>query len=224
MTEMGKTAVIIANGRFPRGEYPKYIMRSADVTVCCDGAFDRYLKASEKIFGRLKLPDAVIGDMDSISEKRRKEYSDIMVRESEQETNDQTKAFTYILKRWPDVSFIHIIGATGGRTDHTIGNVSLLMEYARTYDLDAIGISVDMISDTETIFAVTDTIEFQCGQGRRISIFSPDNSLKIRSQGLVWPTDGVIFDNWWKASLNRASEDTVRLEFSHRSIALIMMD
>ena len=87
MTEMGKTAVIIANGRFPRGEYPKYIMRSADVTVCCDGAFDRYLKASEKIFGRLKLPDAVIGDMDSISEKRRKEYSDIMVRESEQETN-----------------------------------------------------------------------------------------------------------------------------------------
>jgi hypothetical protein len=63
-----------------------------------------------------------------------------------------------------------------------------------------------------------------CGEGRRISIFSPDNSLRIRSEGLQWPTDEVVFDNWWKATLNKASQDHVRLEFSHRSIALIMMN
>ena len=85
-------------------------------------------------------------------------------------------------------------------------------------------ISVEMISDHGTMFAVTDTFEMDCGEGRKVSIFSPDNSLRIRSEGLEWPTDDVVFDNWWKATLNRASQDNVRLEFSHRSIALIMLD
>ena len=81
-----------------------------------------------------------------------------------------------------------------------------------------------MISDEGTAFAANDTIEFDCGIGRRVSIFSPDNSLKIKSEGLEYPTDDVVFDNWWKATLNKAVQDTVRLEFSHRSMALIILD
>ena len=58
----------------------------------------------------------------------------------------------------------------------------------------------------------------------KFSLFSPDNSLTIKSKGLQWPTDGVVFDNWWKATLNIASEDVVHLDFSHRSMALVIMD
>lgn len=221
---MGKNAVIICNGEFPVKEYPRYIIRNADVTVCCDGAFDKYMKAGESIFGKEKLPDVVIGDLDSISSVKREKYSRIIVHDADQETNDQTKAFRYVMENFPEVTGIHIIGATGLRTDHTIGNVSLLMEYARDYSLDSRGISVDIISDRETIIPVTDTIELQCGEGRSISVFSPDNTLKIHSEGLVWPLDNVVFDNWWKATLNRAANDTIRLVFSHRSIALVMLD
>jgi hypothetical protein len=81
-----------------------------------------------------------------------------------------------------------------------------------------------MISDTCTAFAVNDTVEFDCGIGRKVSIFSPDNSLRIKSKGLEYPTDEVVFDNWWKATLNKAVTDTVRLEFSHPSMALIILD
>lgn len=221
---MGKNAVIICNGEFPVKEYPRYIIRNADVTVCCDGAFDKYMKAGESIFGKEKLPDVVIGDLDSISSVKREKYSRIIVHDADQETNDQTKAFRYVMENFPEVTEIHIIGATGLRTDHTIGNVSLLMEYARDYSLDSRGISVDIISDRETIIPVTDTIELQCGEGRSVSVFSPDSTLKIHSEGLVWPLDNVVFDNWWKATLNRAANDTIRLVFSHRSIALVMLD
>ena len=221
---MGKNAVIICNGEFPVKEYPRYIIRNADVTVCCDGAFDKYMKAGESIFGKEKLPDVVIGDLDSISSVKREKYSRIIVHDADQETNDQTKAFRYVMENFPEVTEIHIIGATGLRTDHTIGNVSLLMEYARDYSLDSRGISVDIISDRETIIPVTNTIELQCGEGRSISVFSPDSTLKIHSEGLVWPLDNVVFDNWWKATLNRAANDTIRLVFSHRSIALVMLD
>ncbi len=221
---MHKTVVIICDGRFPKSEYPRYLIRTADFIICCDGALQKFLRASVSIFGEKRLPDVVVGDMDSLSPALRRRHSDIIVQIDEQEHNDQTKAFRWALENVPGISQIYILGATGEREDHTIGNVSLLMEYARTYDLEGMGIGVEMISDHATIFAATDTFEMDCGEGRRVSIFSPDNSLRIRSEGLEWPTDEVIFDNWWKATLNRASQDHVRLEFSHRSIALIMMD
>ena len=221
---MYNNVVIICDGAFPKTEYPRYLIRTADFIICCDGALQKFLRASTAIFGEKRLPDVVIGDMDSLSPTLRKRYSDIIVQIDEQEHNDQTKAFRWVMENLKEVCNIYILGATGQREDHTIGNISLLMEYARTYDLEGLGISVEMISDYGSMFAVTDTFEMDCGTGRKVSILSPDNTLKIKSQGLEWPTDDVVFDNWWKATLNRASQDTVRLEFSHRSIALIIMN
>ena len=221
---MHNTVVIIGDGRFPKTEYPRYLIRNADFIICCDGALSKFIRNSESIFGERRLPDIVVGDMDSLSPALKKKHSDIIVKIDEQEHNDQTKAFRWAMENLQGISQIYILGATGEREDHTIGNMSLLMEYARTYDLEKTGINVEMVSDHATIFAVTDTFEMECGEGRRISIFTPDNSLRIRSTGLEWPTDDVVFDNWRKATLNRASQDTVRLEFSHRSIALIMME
>ena len=221
---MLKTVVIICDGRFPKSDYPRYLVRTADFIICCDGALQKFIRASEAIFGEKRLPDVVVGDMDSLSPSLRKKHSDIIVQIDEQEHNDQTKAFRWAIENIEGIADIHIVGATGEREDHTIGNISLLMEYARTYDLQGMGITVEMISDHGTMFAATDTFEMECGEGRKVSVFSPDNSLKIKSEGLVWPTDDVVFDNWWKGTLNKAGQDKVRLEFSHRSIALIILD
>ena len=221
---MYNNVVIICDGAFPKTEYPRYLIRTADFIICCDGALKKFLRASAAIFGGQRLPDRVIGDMDSISAADKKKYSDIIVQVDEQEHNDQTKAFRWVMENLKDVCNIYILGATGQREDHTIGNISLLMEYARSYDLEGLGVNVEMISDYGSMFAVTDTFEMDCGTGRKVSILSPDNTLRIKSQGLEWPTDEVVFDNWWKATLNRASQDTVRLEFNHRSIALIIMN
>ena len=85
-------------------------------------------------------------------------------------------------------------------------------------------IMLEAVTDEGTIFAINDTTEFDCGTGRSVSIFSPDNTLKIKSSGLEYQTEGVVFDNWWKATLNMASQDNVRLEFSHPSMALIILN
>lgn len=222
--DMGKSAVIIGDGQFPKKEYPIYLIQNADYIVCCDGALGKYLRRSRKIFGDIKAPDVVIGDMDSLPLSLRKSYRGLLVDVPEQETNDQTKAFNYVVDNFRDVSEIHFIGATGIREDHTIGNIALLMEYARERDLDAMGITIEMVSDYSTIFPVTDTVEIQCGTGRSVSIISPDNSLKICSEGLVWPTDNVVFDNLWQTTLNRAEKDTVKLTFNHKSIAIIILN
>lgn len=242
------TAVLIGNGEFPRKAYPRELIRRADRIICCDRGLEAFLRHRDCIFnlspetpepqpdsiaGTPREPDAVIGDMDSLRSSLQLEYSDILVTVEEQEGNDQTKAFRYTLECFPDVDTIHILAATGKREDHTIGNLSLLMEYARKYGACGVPatpadgkreIYVDMVSDHSTAFAVTGTCELLVGAGRRISLFSPDNSLRIRSHGLQWPTDNVVFDNWWKATLNRASADRVTLTFSHPSIALLILD
>ena len=218
------TAVIVGNGQFPKKEYPLYLLESADYVVCCDGALDTYLRHFR---GRnLRRPDAVVGDMDSLSKKTAERFRDIAVKIDEQETNDQSKAFHYILEHFPDVDTIHILGATGKREDHTIGNLSLLMEYAREMRRQDCGrtVSVDIVSDWSTAFAITDTCTLDVGEGRSVSIICPDNSLNIKSEGLVWPTDNVVFDNLWQTTLNRASADRISLTFSHPSIALIILN
>ena len=218
------TAVIVGNGQFPKKEYPLYLLESADYVICCDGALDTYLR---HFSGRnLRRPDVVVGDMDSLSKKTAERFRDIAVKIDEQETNDQSKAFHYILEHFPDVDTVHILGATGKREDHTIGNLSLLMEYAREMRRQDCGrtVFVDIVSDWSTAFAITDTCTLDVGEGRSVSIICPDNSLNIKSEGLVWPTDNVVFDNLWQATLNRASADRISLTFSHPSIALIILN
>ena len=221
---MGKSIVILCDGVFPKTEYPRYLMRMADFIICCDGALVKFIRNSKAIFGEERLPDLVIGDMDTLSQKMQEKYAHIITKEEEQEHNDQTKAVRWAINNIQDIENIYILGATGGRPEHTVGNAGLLMEYTRMFDLEGRGIMMESVSDFGTMFAVTDTVSLDCGEGRQVSIFSPDNTLKISSEGLKWPTDDVVFDNWWKATLNMASQDTVKLTFSHKSLALIMMN
>lgn len=219
------SAVIIGGGDFPRKPFPRELIRRADVIVCCDGnALIAFLRNRERIFGDTsREPDAVVGDMDSMSPSLAKKYSRILIKVEEQDDNDQTKALHHIINNFPEVDTVHILAATGRREDHTVGNLGLLMEYARSLS-GAEGPSIDMVSDYSTAFAITDSCDLFLGKGRRISIFSPDNSLKITSKGLEWQTSGVVFDNWWPATLNRTTEDVVSLKLSHKSVALIITD
>lgn len=219
---MHSNVVIICDGVFPKSEYPRYLIRTADFIICCDGALVKFLRNSKAIFGEQRLPDLVTGDMDTLSESMQKKHADIIVKEDEQEHNDQTKAVRWALNNLEGIESIYIIGATGGRADHTIGNAALLMEYTRMFDLN--GINIESVTDNGTIFPINDTIEFDCGTGREVSIFTPDNTLRIKSEGLMYPTDEVVFDNWWKATLNKSVSDTVKLTFSHPSMALIILD
>ena len=77
---MEKSVVIICDGSFPKSEYPKYVICSADFIVCCDGALTKFLKQSPKIFGEERLPDLVIGDMDTLAPALQKKYADIIIR------------------------------------------------------------------------------------------------------------------------------------------------
>jgi len=198
---MNPHIVILAAGDFPKAEAPLQALREADVRICCDSAAENLVAAGME-------PDYIVGDLDSISADFRERYADRITHVSEQDDNDLTKAFHLALTLQP--AGITILGATGRREDHTLGNVSLLIDYVREASCP-----VEMITDHGRFKVILDTTTLAVTPGQPVSIFAFDNSLKITSAGLKYPTDAVCFDSLWKATLNTALSETFTLTLSH---------
>ncbi len=172
-------AVIVANGEFPSHEVPLEVLENADHIVACDGAIYNVPEA-----------DAVIGDGDSIS----KEFKKRLILIDEQEDNDLTKATRYCLQQgWKRIAFL---GATGGREDHTLGNISLLMRY-----FCKMGVEGVMFTDWGYFTPSYGNQIFESRSGQQISIFNFGCST-IHSQGLKW--DSYTYQEMWQGTLNEA--------------------
>jgi len=203
--------VILADGQFPTHPIPLSILMSARYIICCDGAAAKLLEAGLK-------PDAIVGDMDSLSETLQTEYAPIVHKDDEQEHNDLTKAVRFAIEQNP--ASISIVGATGYQEDHTIGNIALLSYYKTLIDsASTISTSINsdipiiLFTDTGRFFPITKGLSIDAPIGSNVSIFSLDTNITIKSKGLCYPLDKVVFDSWWKATLNKTTKNPFELIF-----------
>jgi len=171
--------------------------------VCCDGAADRYIAHGG-------IPAAIVGDCDSVGEDVRKRYREILHADPDQNINDLTKAVRYCLKR--GAKKITIVGATGKREDHTLGNISLLAEY-----MDFV--AVQMITDSGIFTPITGWAEFESFPGQQVSVFVPDPATEVKYNGLKFPVPEKGFENWWCGTLNESSGDDFRIYSSNKALA-----
>jgi len=198
--------VIIADGLFPSHRVPLEYLRNAERIICSDGA-------AEKLVDAGFLPDAIVGDMDSLSAEMRERFSDRIFPDSDQETNDLTKTVKWCVER--GFRKLAIVGATGKREDHTIGNISLLAEYAKESE-------VIMLTDTGIFIPAMETIEISSSPQQQVSLFSIDPSTEITSWGLRYPLLHTKLANWWCGTLNEATGNTFRLEFAGGPLIVYM--
>lgn len=192
----GKT-VILANGTFPIHPIPLIRLGEADLIVCCDGA-------TEKLVAHGFEPGIIIGDLDSVSPEIKEIYRKILVQDSDQETNDLTKAVNWSISA--GIREVAILGATGIREDHTLGNISLLADYSEK--IDAV-----MLTDTGSFRVYDRTVTIASHPGQQVSIFSMDPALKVTSAGLKYPLKNLTLHNWWRGTLNEADADRFSLDF-----------
>ena len=187
-------AVILANGDYPSHQLPLHILHSSDYVVCCDGGADAYI---EKGF----VPNAIIGDGDSICAENRARFSDKIFFVPDQETNDQTKAINFLISK--GYKNIAIVGATGKREDHTIGNISLLVDYKR------MGVDVRCYTDYGIFIPCKDEISMPSADGKQLSIFNV-NAKSFSSEGLKYPI--YDFTSLWQGTLNRCTSDSFTIK------------
>ncbi|MFY9209696.1 MAG: thiamine diphosphokinase [Aestuariivita sp.] len=164
----------------------------APTLVAADGGANHALRAGWR-------PDAVIGDLDSISDDARAQIpTDRLHRIAEQDSTDFEKCLTRI--RAP---LVLGLGFMGPRTDHQLAAFHSLMRCA---DRRCI-----LIGAHQLVFLCPPELSFEATPGDLVSVF-PLSQVAASSEGLEWPLDGVpLAPGQMVGTSNRASSARVRL-------------
>ncbi len=201
-------AVIVANGKFPEHPKPLRLIHEAKTLLCCDGSIEHLVKLGI-------TPTAIVGDLDSVSPELRERFKNILFHDPDQNSNDLTKAVSWCAER--NINSISIVGATGKREDHTVGNIGLLVRYAR------MGLQVEMVTDTGTIKPLLESAKLTSFPGQQISIFSPVNKTTITTNNLKYPIDNGQIPEWWMGTLNESLGSWFELNFSPGPLIVYQM-
>lgn len=189
---MERYNIIIANGIMPRTRKITNLIEDAEHIIVCDGAINTYFSFSRRV------PDYVIGDGDSAKKTILAKWNIPFIKVPDQETNDLTKAILSGRERGWD-NFI-ILGGTGGREDHSLGNIFLLGHYLE------LGIKVKMVCTKGDFIPVRGHFDENVGRRRVVSIFPIDRA-PITASGLKYPVIDKTFEELWEGTLNVTSDN-----------------
>jgi len=188
-----KPIVILANGEFPVHPVPRNLLDKSGTIICTDGAADKLIKYGLK-------PNVTIGDFDSTNLSERKTPG-LWIPAKSQDRTDLQKALDWCIEN--NVSHVTILGAGGGREDHTLGNMHNLADYGNRMKLK-------MVTNHATITCVQgkNTIAADSGQAVSIVAIHPVNSITV--SGLKYP----IVDEKLLPSSRAICNETMNNEFS----------
>lgn len=205
--------VILADGEFPFHEIPLKVLDEASFLICCDNAGKRLIEMSGRV------PDAIVGDGDSLPVEFKERYSDIYHQVDEQDYNDLTKATRYAIGVKGGAGRplrVAYVGATGKREDHTIGNVSLMEFYRRE-----LGVEPVMITDYGVFAPYCGDAVIPAFKGQQVSVFNL-TSKRMSSEGLKWNIG--TYNEWWQGTLNEALGDSVAIHSDGAYIVYLTHD
>ena len=188
---------ILAAGDFPIHWRPIQALREAFFIICCDGAYRAFRNSA---FNHQEF--VVIGDGDSLTADEKRELGDRYIPVAEQEYNDLHKALTWVVSHFPpDTTHVTIVGATGRREDHTLGNLAHLADFASQLPL------IEMLTDHGRFTVTHETRHFQSHNGQQVSLFAMTPDTEVSTEGLRWPIEGRKLPRWWQGTLNQALGD-----------------
>jgi thiamine pyrophosphokinase len=193
---------LAGGGPFPARDL-ELALKRAPLAVAADGGADRLLQ-----FG--VTPEAVIGDMDSISETARRAIP--VARQhlvEEQVTTDFDKALRLI-----EAPLVLALGFAGARMDHGLAALATLIARAERRCL--------LIGPKDFAFAAPPRLELELVPGDALSLF-PMSHVTGRSEGLEWPIADIAFaPDGMIGTSNRVVARRVVLEFDRRGMLVIL--
>lgn len=144
----------------------------SDKLVAADGGANRLLELRQ-------TPDAVIGDMDSLSADSAAMLQDVLYPVAEQDSTDFEKCLTRIA-----APLVLAVGITEGRVDHALAAFNGLVRH--------FGRRCVIVSRREVITLTPPELTLALTAGDRVSLF-PLQRVTGTSRGLHWPIDGIEF-------------------------------
>ncbi len=155
------------------------------------------------------MPDAVIGDFDSIPEAVQARIPQARLhRINEQDSTDFEKCLRSI--RAP---LVIGVGFGGGRVDHQLAAFHGMMRHADRPCL--------LLGKRDLVFLMPPALHLSLPEGSRLSLF-PLGEVRARSRGLRWPLDGIRFAPGGRIGTSNAVSGPVEIRVDAPSMLAIL--
>jgi thiamine pyrophosphokinase len=182
---MQQNIIIVSGGRLGNMDFFRTKVAKIDnrLLICCDGGA-RHLTAASII------PDVLVGDMDSLDPEQLAHYERLGVKIIRYPVNkdftDTALALDYAMSLQPES--IDIWGAQGGRIDHALANLFLLLKGKET------GIKVRLMDEYCETFIADNDVTFADATGCLVSLIALSPEVEgVTLQGFLYPlNEGIL--------------------------------
>lgn len=205
---------VLANGYWDN-KWGKTELERVDQLICADGGGNSALACG-------RLPDALIGDLDSITPENLARCLAGGVK-IEQYPTEKDQTDLELALAWADAlpgvlpdDEIMLYGATGKRVDHFLGNVSLLLAYARK------GRRVRIKDPQHEMWVLHGKEIITGGDGEEISLIPLSDTAIVTTEGFYYPLQQEkIFQDSPRAISNVLVEKTGTIEVADGWVLII---
>ncbi|MBA3530633.1 MAG: thiamine diphosphokinase [Ardenticatenales bacterium] len=175
-----KRVVLLANGELHEADYVRALLRPDDLLIAANGG-------TRHAWTLQVLPALLVGDRDSLPESLHRWLDDNKVPQythpREKDETDLELALHHALEL--GASSLLFVGATGGRMDHTLANLSLLAHVC------AAGVQAEVVVGKEHLHLVYQLFQLHDAVGHTVSLLPWGGDAKgVTTQGFVWELHG----------------------------------
>lgn len=177
-------------------------LRLAPHLVAADGGADSALKMGH-------MPQAVIGDMDSISAGAKQQIAAQNLHHiAEQDSTDFAKCLQRIRAK-----AILAVGFAGGRLDHQLAACTTLVNFPEA--------RVVLITPEDVCFLCPQDFSIDLAPGTRVSLF-PMAQVRGTSAGLLYPIDGLTLSPATRVGTSNAATGPVRVRLDSHAMLMLL--
>ena len=191
--------ILVANGALRWTEDLVALAEAGEPLLAADGGADHLARIG-------LMPDFVIGDFDSVSERTLEWVGERRVlHRPDQDRTDLEKTLIHafdVLK----LERLTVLGALGGRPDHELGNLGLLCRRA-------LGRRLVFREASGMVLAVAGAVELGAEPGETWSFWTFDPGIRVTLEGVRWPVAGAPLEVCGRPSIsNEAVTERVRID------------
>jgi len=202
-------ALIVTGGESPPREYIRMLSKSANLVIAADSGLEVCAGANIE-------PDLVVGDFDSV----RREFlsavthKKIIAYPEDKDYTDTELAVSAARERGAD--YIAVAGGGAGRLDHLLALRAL---FNRTPHID----EWHTARESVVYLAGSGFAEFTIEENSLVSVFPVANGASgMRSEGLKWPLDGLVWSRGEYGVSNRSVGDRVKIASGEEALLLVL--
>jgi thiamine pyrophosphokinase len=187
-----RATVVVANAPWRWHAPFVELVRGAECVLAADGGANHLARIGVR-------PNAVVGDLDSIRPGVRSWVGEErMVVRADQDFTDLHKTLEFAFEE-RNARQVIVLAATGGRLDHDLENLALLVRWASRG-------SLELRDERHRVVPVIDETELATTPGQGISLMPVGRCERVFTRGLHWELRGEPLDLAGRTSVSNLSE------------------